>query len=73
MPVEQGGEVTRVEIAGAVGDAFGVRSVTRAELVEQAVAAGARPVVVTMLRSLPERRFNDLRQLWDDLPEMPVQ
>jgi hypothetical protein len=72
MTVEHDVEVTRMEIAGVVGEVFGVHVVTKSGLVESAVAAGARPVLVAMLGRLPERQFSDLRQLWDDLPEMPV-
>jgi hypothetical protein len=74
MPVQelQVPEVTRTEIAAAIGDALGVRRVGRDELVAAAASAGARAEVLGLLRGLPAREFTDLRQLWSDLPDLPV-
>lgn len=69
---EESSTITRVEVAGAVGEAFGMEAVTRDELVLAAERAGARAQVSEALATLPAREFNDLRQLWDDLPDMPV-
>jgi hypothetical protein len=64
--------MTRMEVAQVVGDTFGTGPVTRERLIETAERAGARPEVVAALRGLPGREFIHLRQLWSDLPEMPV-
>jgi len=64
--------LTRSEIAQAIGAAFGMGQVDRDQIVETARRCGARPEVVSMLEQLPARRFNDLRELWSELPEMPV-
>lgn len=64
--------LTRMEVAAAVSDAFGLRSVTRAELLDCARRSGARPEVLDALQRLPGREYGDLRQLWTDLPDMAV-
>jgi hypothetical protein len=64
--------LTRLEVAEAVGDAFGLRSVNRDALLQTAERAGARPEVLAVLHRLPAREFSDLRQLWSELPDMPV-
>jgi hypothetical protein len=64
--------LTRLEVAEAVGHAFRMGAVRRDALVETAERGGARAEVAAALRTLPGREFTDLRQLWSDLPEMPV-
>jgi hypothetical protein len=64
--------LTRMEVAEAVGPAFGMGFVDREEIVATARRAGARYEVVEALSQLPARKFNDLRQLWAELPDMPV-
>lgn len=68
----EAGELTRLEVARAVGDAFGPQPVDRTVLILTAERSGARAEVMTVLRRLGARRFNDLRELWSQLPEMPV-
>jgi uncharacterized membrane protein len=64
---------TRVEIAGAVRGAFGHPIATRGELLAAAVRNGARPEVITVLEQLPsDRPYRQLRDLWPDLPGLPV-
>lgn len=69
---QQSAVVTRALVAAAVGDAFDGRSVTREQLVQLATDAAASPTMVHCLRTLPAGRYTDLRQLWADLPPMPV-
>jgi len=65
--------VTRMEIAKAVGHALtNTGDADRAQLIEAAREAGARHEVLLVLDQLGGRGYSDLRQLWGDLPELPV-
>lgn len=64
--------VTRLEIADLIEDAFGSAGTDRAALLAAAATKGAHPVVVDKLGELPDRRFRSMRELWDYLPEVPV-
>lgn len=64
-------QVTRLEIAEAVGRVFGDSGAVRAEIVAAASEAG-RPEVVAVLQSLPERRYIRLNELWEELHDVPV-
>jgi len=63
--------VTRLEIAEAVRSAFGGGSATRGEIVAAADRV-SRPQVVEVLRSLPDRRYSRLNELWEELVDVPV-
>lgn len=67
------GAVTRVEIADMVDSAFDNGNAGRGELIETARAAGARPEVLATLTQLPDNHYGHLRQLWVDLPHVPVE
>lgn len=69
MTVDQ--KVTRLEIAEAVRPAFGGDGATRDEIIVAAELA-SRPEVVDALRSLPDRRYNRLNELWEELHDVPV-
>lgn len=64
--------VTRLEIADLIEDAFGPAGTDRTALLAVAAKKGAHPVVVDKLGELPDRRFRSMRELWDYLPEVPV-
>ncbi|MGE3811162.1 MAG: DUF2795 domain-containing protein [Candidatus Nanopelagicales bacterium] len=64
--------VTRTEIVEAVGVIFSCAPVTAAEIVEVARSSGARPEVVALLEHLGERTYHDVRQLWAELPDLPI-
>ena len=64
--------VTRSEIARHTADAFDYPPATPGDLIEAAVASHARPEVIAALRRLPEAKYSHLRQLWPDLPGIPV-
>jgi hypothetical protein len=64
--------VTRLEIADLVEDAFGPAGADRATLLAVATEKGAHPVVVEKLGELPDRRFRIMRELWDFLPDVPI-
>jgi hypothetical protein len=64
---------TRAEIAEQIDHAFDYPPVSRAEILEAAVRAGARPEVLDVLNRLPaDRNYRSLRDLWADIPETPV-
>ncbi len=65
--------VTRVEIADHVRAAFALGPATRQALVDAAAGSQARPEVLGVLRQLPDHRYQELRYLWGDLPEVPVE
>jgi hypothetical protein len=64
--------VTRREIAEAVGAAFTLHSVGRDEILTSAQTSGASADVLAQLDRLADRSYSDLRQLWSELPELPV-
>lgn len=65
-------QVTRVQIAGHIANAFGSGGVHRTELIEHAQASNAKPAVLTALRRLPDHRFTTMRDLWIHLEDVPV-
>jgi hypothetical protein len=64
--------VTRIEIADHVETAFAAGPATRDDLLAAARTAGARPALLAVLGDLPDRPYAELRQLWTDLPEVPI-
>lgn len=69
MNVDQ--KVTRLEVAEAVRSAFGGGGATRDEIVAAADSA-SRPEVMAVLKSLPNRRYSRLNELWEELADVPV-
>ncbi|HUG32357.1 MAG TPA: DUF2795 domain-containing protein [Acidimicrobiia bacterium] len=69
MSVDQ--KVTRLEIAEAVRAVFEGGSATRDEIVAAADSASRREVV-DVLKSLPDRRYSRLNELWEELADVPV-
>jgi hypothetical protein len=65
--------VTRKEIARHTADAFDYPPATSSDLIEAAAASGARPEVIAVLRRLPGGAYSQLREVWDDLPGIPVE
>lgn len=67
-------KTSRLEIADALDDAFGGQAKTRVDLVEAGRDAGASTEVLLALSSLPaDKRYASLRDLWIDLPDLPVE
>lgn len=64
--------VTRTEIADLIGDVFAEPAVSKGRLVAQATARQGRTPVVNLLEGLQERTYNSLRDLWGQLPEVPI-
>lgn len=65
--------VTRIEIADHIEHVFAASPPTRDDLVVAAQHSGAREEALTVLRSLPDRRYSDLRHLWTHLRDVPVE
>ncbi|MGY0065683.1 hypothetical protein ACWZEH_02320 [Streptomyces sp. QTS137] len=63
-------EVTRIEIAGQLAGLFTNGAVSKHDML--IAAAGARSEVLQVLSALPDRRYTELRQVWEDLPRIPV-
>lgn len=64
-------DVTRREIADHLSPLFANGGVSRHDLLIG--AADARPEVRKVLEQLPpDRRYTELRQVWEDLPAIPV-
>ncbi|MQA95856.1 MAG: DUF2795 domain-containing protein [Streptosporangiales bacterium] len=63
--------VTRSEILDHIESAFGDGAALRADILSAAEESGARSEVMAVLRRLPDRRLA-LRQLWVELPGIPV-
>lgn len=65
--------VTRTEVAAAIRAVFDSGSGTREDLLDAALQSKARSEVVQAISLLPPfKTYANLRQLWPDLPEMPV-
>lgn len=64
--------VTRVDIAEYTITAFGDAPATRDDLVRAAIAGDAPEALVEVLRGLPDGRYASLRDLWPELPDVPV-
>lgn len=76
MQKEDGGErlrqVTRTEVVERLGEVFPGAGLGKAELVEEARRRGVRSEVVRLLERLPERRYRHVRELWAEMPDVPV-
>jgi hypothetical protein len=65
--------ISRVEIADHVRDVFEHGPVTRTELLAGAADHGARPAVLHTLQRLPDRVYHEVRELWPDIPDVPIE
>lgn len=66
--------VTRTEIIDRLAELFSAgRELSKQDLIDAAERSGARPAVTELLRLLPGRSYWDPRQLWVDLPDIPVE
>jgi hypothetical protein len=68
-----GGVVTRVEVIDHIGEAFGTGPLTRSDLLSAAQRVGARPAVLELLGTLPDRKFARPHELWNDLGHVPIE
>ncbi|MEX2555962.1 MAG: DUF2795 domain-containing protein [Actinomycetota bacterium] len=64
---------TRMQIIECVAMEFTQAGpATKQGLLERARSAGAPVAVISTLEQLPARRFSDIRQLWEELPGIPI-
>jgi hypothetical protein len=64
--------ITRIELANHVEAAFADGPATRDSLLAYAVGSHARPEVITVIENLPDKPYGTIRDLWYDLPDVPV-
>lgn len=65
--------VTRVEVVDHIGEAFASGPLSRSDLMATAQRVGARPAVVELLGTLPDRKFSRPHELWNDLAHVPIE
>lgn len=65
--------VCRIEIADCVEDAFSGTTLSPDDLVEYAAEHGARPPVLQVLARLHGSDYRELRELWSELADVPVE
>jgi hypothetical protein len=63
---------TRTELANHIRAAFTTGPATRSDLLAAAVATNARPQTIDTLRRLPDKTYTSIRDLWPDLPDVPI-
>jgi hypothetical protein len=73
FPSSSSNVVTRVEVVDHIGEAFAGGPLTRSDLVATAQRVGARPAVVDLLGTLPDRKFSRPHELWNDLAHVPIE
>jgi hypothetical protein len=59
-------------IETAFETAFETGPVTRGDLLAAATASHARPEVIEVLARLPDLRYRNVRDLWQELADVPV-
>jgi hypothetical protein len=64
--------LTRIQIADLIADAFGPGGTDRSTLLAVAAEKGAHPALLQKLGALPDQRFRTMRDLWDHIPEVPL-
>ncbi|MFC7242185.1 DUF2795 domain-containing protein [Catellatospora aurea] len=64
--------VTRTELADHIETAFTAGPATRDRLLAFAAGSHARPEVIEVIRTLPERSYPAMRDLWTDLTHIPI-
>lgn len=65
--------VTRIEIADSLDAAFSTGTASGADLVEYAADHGARPPVLQVLSRLHRSDYHELRELWGELHDIPIE
>lgn len=64
--------VTRTELANHIEAAFSAGPATRDRLLAYAAGSHARPEVIEVIKTLSERPYPQLRDLWTDLAHIPI-
>jgi hypothetical protein len=65
--------LTRIAIADHVSEAFDRTPVSRLALLAHAEARQAPQEVLEALSSLPDAQYRTMSQLWQHLPDLPVE
>lgn len=65
--------VTRLEVVDHLESAFAGASASKSEVLAEAEHTGARPEVMELLQTLPERRFTRMNELWTELQDVPIE
>lgn len=65
-------ELTRLQIADVLGDAFGPRGADKEALVRAARRAGSPTSVLDELERLPDRTYRSMESVWRHLWEVTV-
>lgn len=64
--------ITRTELVTHIEAAFVHGPATRDSLLAYAVGSRARPEVIAQLERLPDKPYSTVRDLWYDLPDVPI-
>lgn len=64
--------VSRMELVQHIEIAFTAGPVTPTGLLNAATVSAARPAVLAVIERLPNRTYGTLRDLWYELPDLPV-
>lgn len=65
--------VTRVEVIDTIASAFDHAPLTRGDLIRAAEHVTARHPIVELLERLPERAYRRPADMWDELPDVPIE
>ena len=65
--------VTRVEVIDTIASAFDHAPLTRGGLIRAAEHAAAPRPIVELLERLPERAYRRPADMWDELPDVPIE
>lgn len=65
--------VTRAEVIDHIHAAFAAGPAGRGDLLAAAVVSHARPEIITQLQRLPNKSYASPRDLWYDLPDVPLE
>jgi len=64
--------VSRMELAQHLETAFAAGPVTPAGLLDAATVSAARSAVLAVIERLPNRTYGTIRDLWYELPDLPI-
>jgi hypothetical protein len=64
--------VSRMELAQHIETAFARGPVTQTGLLDAATVSAARSAVLAVIERLPNRTYGSIRDLWYELPDLPI-
>jgi hypothetical protein len=64
--------VSRMELTQHVEAAFAAGPVTQAGLLDAAIVSAARSAVLAVIERLSKRTYSTIRDLWYELPDLPI-